>query len=143
MPLVIGTLVSTVSLAMYALFHDTTWELMLGSAVFGLGIGFGLSSMANLIVEHVDEHEVGIATGINTIARTVGGALGSQVIASIVNAHHQAGTDFPKESGYTTAFAFAAVASLVAAACAWRARGGHDEDAPGNEPVSERGLEHA
>ena len=43
--------------------------------------------MATLIVEAVPQSQTGVATGMNTIMRSIGGALGAQILASIVAAH--------------------------------------------------------
>ena len=43
--------------------------------------------MANLIVEAVPQHQTGVATGMNTIMRSIGGALGAQIAAAIVTGH--------------------------------------------------------
>ena len=53
------------------------------------------------------------ATGMNTITRTVGGALGGQIAASIVAGHLMA-QGLPEESGYTTAFLMSAIAVSIA-----------------------------
>jgi hypothetical protein len=74
--------------------------------------------MANLIVASVPAEQTGVASGMNTIMRTIGGALGSQVIASILTASVLASTGLPSEQGFTVAFWLAAGASLVATAVA-------------------------
>jgi hypothetical protein len=51
---------------------------------------------------------------MNTIMRTIGGALGGQISATIVTAHVIAGTMIAKESGYTTAFLLSAAVLLLA-----------------------------
>jgi hypothetical protein len=55
---------------------------------------------------------------MNTIMRTVGGAFGAQIAAAIVTGHLEPGTSFPKESGFTEAFAMGSIALLVALAAA-------------------------
>jgi hypothetical protein len=55
-----------------------------------------------------------VASGMNTIMRTIGAALGSQVAAAIISAHALAGTEIPLESGFTIAFTVSAVGALVA-----------------------------
>jgi hypothetical protein len=45
-----------------------------------------------------------VATGMNTIARTAGGALGGQVVASILTSNLIAGTAIPTEHGFVIAF---------------------------------------
>ena len=74
--------------------------------LMGIGIGFAFAAMANLIVEAVPPEQTGVATGMNTIVRTIGGAIGSQVAAGIVTATllH----DIPTERGFTIAFAASA-----------------------------------
>ena len=65
--------------------------------------------MANLVVEAVPRDEVGVATGINTIMRTLGGALGAQLVATLLTGRTIAGTPIPTEAAYTDAFIVAAV----------------------------------
>jgi EmrB/QacA subfamily drug resistance transporter len=114
LPLLIGTLLAAASFTLIALAHEERWELYIGTALMGAGIGFAFAAMANLIVEAVDPTETGVATGMNTIMRTVGGSLGGQISAAIVSAHVIAGTNIAKESGYTAAFALSAIVMLLA-----------------------------
>jgi hypothetical protein len=74
--------------------------------------------MANLIVDAVPQSQVGEATGMNTIMRTVGGAFGAQIAAAIITNHVEPGTDFPTEGGFTAAFVLGAVSVAVAFAAA-------------------------
>jgi EmrB/QacA subfamily drug resistance transporter len=117
LPLLLGTLIATASFAFLALEHAERWSIYLGTSLLGLGIGFSFASMANLIVEAVDQRQTGVATGINTIARTIGGSLGGQIAASIVSGHVVARTGLPEESGFTMAFAMSAVGVGVAFLC--------------------------
>ena len=114
LPLLIGTLLAAAAFTLIALAHDERWELYIGTALMGAGIGFAFAAMANLIVEAVDPTETGVATGMNTIMRTVGGALGGQISATIVTAHVIAGTNIAAESGYTAAFFLSAGVMLLA-----------------------------
>jgi MFS family permease len=113
-PLVLGSLIMGVAFIVYAAAHGSEWEVCIGGALIGLGIGFAYASMANLVVESVPPDEVGIATGINTIMRTLGGALGAELVATLLTAKTIAGTAIPAEAAYTDAFAVAAIASLLA-----------------------------
>ena len=47
--------------------------------VMSIGIGLAFAAMPNLIVEAVPPEETGQATGVNTLVRSVGASLGSQV----------------------------------------------------------------
>jgi hydroxyethylthiazole kinase-like sugar kinase family protein len=52
----------------------TGWEVVASGALLGAGIAATLAAMANLILDAVRQADVGFATGINTVMRTVGGA---------------------------------------------------------------------
>jgi MFS family permease len=118
-PLAIGLVLVATSAASLAMFHDEPWQLLLAMAIIGVGIGFAFASMANLIVESVDVTQTGVATGMNTIVRSIGGAIGSQVSAGIVTAT-LAANGLPTERGFTIAFASCAVALAVAFVVALR-----------------------
>ncbi len=108
LPLLLGTGVASFSFVFLAAFHDARWTIYVASVLLGLGIGFAFASMANLIVEAVEQRQTGVATGMNTIMRTIGGSLGGQIAASIVAGHISARTGFPTESGFTAAFLLSA-----------------------------------
>jgi predicted MFS family arabinose efflux permease len=74
------------------------------AAVLGVGVGFAFAAVANLVLAAVEPRQSGEAAGINTIMRTVGGAIGAQTAATVV-----AG------AGYTGAFVMSGVAMAVAA----------------------------
>ncbi|HWK30123.1 MAG TPA: MFS transporter [Solirubrobacter sp.] len=114
LPLVIGTGVGSLAFIFYALAHGTEWQICIGGGLLGIGIGFSFASMANLVVESVPREEVGVATGINTIMRSLGGALGAQLVASLLTAKTISGTPIPAEAAYTDAFVVAAIAAALA-----------------------------
>jgi hypothetical protein len=66
--------------------------------------------MVNLIIENVGPAQTGIATGMNTVTRTVGGAFGGSATATILAGTVRAG--YPSAHGYTVAFALCAAALL-------------------------------
>jgi MFS family permease len=111
-PLLLGALVSCGAFTMLAVAHGSDWEIYGAMLIMGVGIGFAFASMANLIVESVPAHQTGVATGMNTIVRSIGGAIGSQVSAGIVTATATA-VHVPTERGFTIAFAVAAGALVV------------------------------
>ena len=112
-PLILGSLLATLAFSLLAVAHGERWQIYVGTTVMGMGIGFAFAAMANLIVEAVPPEQTGVASGMNTIARTVGGSVGSEISASIIAATVVASTGFPTERGYTTAFAVSAVAIFV------------------------------
>ena len=80
-PLVLGMIVTTLSFVVLAV-ADSSWEIYLASALLGTGIGFAFAAVANLIVEAVRRDQTGVASGMNTIVRTIGGAIGAEVAAT-------------------------------------------------------------
>jgi EmrB/QacA subfamily drug resistance transporter len=118
LPLVLGSATLSGAFAILALAHGSIWEILIVGALMGLGIGFAFASMANIVVESVPLHEVGVATGINTIMRTLGGALGAQLVATLLTSETIARTAIPTEGAYTSAFAAAAGAAALATVAA-------------------------
>jgi EmrB/QacA subfamily drug resistance transporter len=112
LPLQLGAVVSCIAWAMLTVAHDRSWEIYVAMLIMGIGIGFAFASMANLIVESVPSHQTGIATGMNTIVRSIGGAIGAQASASIIAATLRHGAF--SERGFTIAFGICAAALAVA-----------------------------
>ncbi len=108
-PLLAGGVVTIASFLILAFARDERWEIYLASALLGAGIGLAFAAMANLIIENVGPGQTGVATGMNTVTRTVGGGFGGAATASILAGTIDTG-EFPTAHGYTVAFAFCAVA---------------------------------
>jgi EmrB/QacA subfamily drug resistance transporter len=112
--LAIGTGFTIGSFVLLAFAHGSVLDFLLAGALIGVGIAFSFASMANLIVGSVDPGEVGIATGINTIMRTIGGAFGSALVAALLTAETLPGTPIPTEGAYTEAFVFSTLGGTLA-----------------------------
>jgi MFS family permease len=110
--LVLGAVLAALAFVMLATEHAHPWHFVVGGMLLGAGISFALAAMANLIVDAVPQADVGIATGINTIMRTVGGAFGAAGGTAIVAADRVAG--LPTEHGYTVAFLASAAGGVLA-----------------------------
>jgi EmrB/QacA subfamily drug resistance transporter len=109
-----GCVVGCVAMAMFAFAHSQEWEIYVGTGILGVGFGLAFSAMSALVVSAVPADQTGVATGMNANIRTIGGSIGSAVMASIVTARLEP-SGLPKESGYTTGFAIMAVVLVVAA----------------------------
>lgn len=88
-------------------------ELYAASGVLGVGTGLSMAALATLIVGSVSQHETGAATGVNNVARTLGGAIGGQVSAALLAATVVGGR-LPSAGGYTQAFSVGLIAMLGA-----------------------------
>ncbi|MDT4894313.1 MAG: hypothetical protein QOE97_3348 [Pseudonocardiales bacterium] len=115
--IVTGAAVATVSMVLLTTAHSATWELYLVNAIMGVGFGMAYSAMSSLIVDAVPSAQTGVASGMNANIRTIGGSIGSALVASIVTAGTPAGK-LPHESGYTAAFGLMAVVTALAAVAA-------------------------
>ena len=107
-PLVVGVVFAMASFILLAVAHDASADIYIASGLLGIGIGLAFAAMANLIVIAVPADQTGVATGVNTVMRTIGGALGSQIIASILTVNVVAASGLPAERGFTIAFWLAA-----------------------------------
>ena len=114
--LIIGTSVNAMTMGAITAFHGTALSLLVGGGVLGLGQALSLTAMANLVVATVAAGDVGIATGINGVMRTVGMALGSALSAGILASGSAGG--LPTDRGYALAFAVAACVTAGAVLCA-------------------------
>jgi MFS family permease len=108
-PLVLGSAITSSAYVVLAVAHTTHWQIYVASLLLGIGVGFAWASMANLIVEAVRPDQTGIATGMNAVMRTIGGAVGGQVAASLLAASLLA-NGLPEERGYILSFIVMAVA---------------------------------
>jgi predicted MFS family arabinose efflux permease len=116
-PVQLGIALVGLGFVQLAVLHDAPWHIYLNSLITGAGIGLSFAGMATLIVEAVPQTQTGVATGMNTIMRSVGGALGAQIAASVVGAHLSA-SGLPEESGFVAAFVLSAAVLLLAFAAA-------------------------
>jgi uncharacterized membrane protein YeaQ/YmgE (transglycosylase-associated protein family) len=74
--------------------------------------------MAGLIADNVDPREMGVAGGMNTVVRMIGGVVGGQVGAALLTARTIGFSSVPAESAFTITFALSTVTALVAAGIA-------------------------
>jgi EmrB/QacA subfamily drug resistance transporter len=114
--LLAGTVFGTAAYLMLWVAHAEQWQIYVASGLMGAGIGLAFAAMANLIVTSVPQDQTGIATGMNTVTRTVGGALGAQLAGTFLAGQVVAATGLPAEDGFRLGFAMCTAALLVAIA---------------------------
>jgi EmrB/QacA subfamily drug resistance transporter len=111
-PLLAGGTLTLASFVLLAVAHGARWEIYVAAALLGSGIGLAFASMANLIIENVGPEQTGVATGMNTVTRTVGGGFGGAAVASLL-ASTVGTSGYPTANGFTAAFAVCAAALAV------------------------------
>ncbi len=114
MPFLVGCLVVAGGLLGLALAHDSDGVDVLWSCLVSAGAGAAFAAIPNLIVSAVSDRETGEATGVNTIMRNIGSAVGAQVAGSIIAAHVLA-SGLPEGAGFEIAFLISAAGAIVAA----------------------------
>ncbi len=111
-----GAFITIVPFALLSVAHDRGWEIYLASTLMGIGLGLAFSAMSAIVVEAVPPAQTGVASGMNANIRTIGGAIGSGIGASILASGVTAAHPFPTDTGYTDTFWFLTGASVLAAA---------------------------
>lgn len=130
-----GSLLTAVALGLVAFWHDQAWHLLVSNAVSGVGSGWVFASLAGIVVTGAPVGSTSAAAGLNANLRTIGGAVGSAVMATVVTRQIVEG-GWPAESGYVAGFAILAAISLLAAGLALTLPG-----RPTVEPSARRELE--
>jgi EmrB/QacA subfamily drug resistance transporter len=113
LPLRVGLGSIALGVFLVAFFHSAPWTIYVLMCFHGVGIACALSAVGSLVIDEVEASQTGVATGMNSIMRTVGAAFGGQLSAAIVSAVTVPGTAVPSEGGYTLALCVAASAALI------------------------------
>ncbi|MGE0067553.1 MAG: MFS transporter [Solirubrobacterales bacterium] len=101
-----------------ALVHDQLWQAFLTMGLLGIGFGFTFAAIPGLITRSIPAGEVGSAMGFYQVIRSIGYAVGSALVATVLAGHEVSGSDFPAESGYMSALWIGVAACVLAAAVA-------------------------
>jgi MFS family permease len=109
---IVGSAITAVAFAWMAVFHAHPYDMLISSMLMGIGIGLAFAALGNLIVQAVSPQQTGVASGMNTVMRTLGGALGGQIAATFIadNVAH----GLPTVNGFTASFTLEAVFLAVA-----------------------------
>ena len=103
--LVAGAGVSAVAFGYAAAAHDHPYQMLISAALLGVGIGLAFAALGNLIVQAVPPTQTGVASGMNTVMRTLGGALGGQLTATLIADNTAHG--LPTVTGFTVSYLMA------------------------------------
>jgi len=116
--LAIGSVFAGLSYVWLALFNDSIADMLVFSAVQGVGFGIAYAALGTLAVQHVPMSQSGIASGINSLVRTAGGSTASAATASVLTANVIRGTNVPNLHGYVLCFTIAAIGAGLTAVVA-------------------------
>jgi MFS family permease len=124
--LVAGSIFTAASFGFLAAPHGHVYDMLLSSTLLGVGIGLAFAALGNIVVQAVDDHQTGVASGMNTVMRTVGGALGGQLTATFLADHVRGG--YPTVTGFTDSFVLSTCFLVVCAAAALLVPGRHSAE---------------
>jgi EmrB/QacA subfamily drug resistance transporter len=117
LPVKVGLLLAAAAFALLTAAHSAAWQLLCASALMGAGFGCAYPALSHIIVEAVPRAHTGEASGVNAIMRTFGGALGAQIVASILSGTATA-NGVPTNAGFTRAFSLCTLALVGAVGAA-------------------------
>jgi MFS family permease len=91
--------------------HTELWEILVGTLVFGFGMGASYAAMPALIAGSVARAELGSSVSFNQVLRTVGSSFGTAIAGAVLAANMEA--EHP--TGYAISITFAIGAFLCGA----------------------------
>ena len=100
-----GLATAALAVTLMAVAHDDEVLLCAWLAMLGSGVAFALAAIGALVIDHSRPSETGVAGGMNSIMRTVGGAFGGQIAAALITAS--------AAGGFTQALAVTAAAAAL------------------------------
>lgn len=104
-----GSALGVIGFGMLIGWHSSRWEVIVAGLLTNAYISLAYGAIPTLIVQEVDESQTGVATGMNAIVRTVGGAVAAALVAVLLTA---------PRGGQATESAFIGVFALGAATAA-------------------------
>jgi MFS family permease len=126
--LLAGAASGVAGFALLAVLRSTPWVVIVAGLLTQIAVTVAYAALPALIVQAVRKEETGVANAVNSIARSVGQALGSTLAVTFIAANLDPATGFPRDVAFTLIVLTGAIASaavmVVAAAGLWADRRG-------------------
>ena len=125
-PMIAGTIITTTGFfAIYAL-HSTQLFVSIGLAVVSVGLSFAAVGVMNIIILATPAQSMGISTGMTSLIRIIGSALGPAIAGMLMQSQQQilkmngstTAATFPSSEAYNMIFLTAAILSVFSIAFA-------------------------
>lgn len=140
--LMVGALVGVIGFVALALAHSAPWQVIVAGAWTNAYISLAYGALPALVVSEADSGSTGVATSINAIARTVGGALAAALVAVLLG-RLSAETGLPTEGAFVVIFAVgAATAALAILLIAFSGTRPKPSESAAAETVESRAMNH-
>lgn len=142
-PLAAGLALAAAGALVLAVAHRTFAQVLLFYLISSAGYGFAMAALPRLVNHACPPHHAASANGANTVARTIGGAVGSQIAAAALAGVTIPGTALPADGGFTLALTVAAVVATLGVPVALLARDRRVTAAPAHQPDRPTGRRRA
>jgi predicted MFS family arabinose efflux permease len=96
-----------------AFLHGRPASVVVAGLLTQLSVTVAYAALPTLVVHAVHEDETGVANAVNSIARSVGQAVGSTVAVTLIAASTDVATGFPRESAFTGVALMGAAATFA------------------------------
>ncbi|RBY97128.1 MFS transporter [Blastococcus sp. TF02-8] len=130
--LIAGAGCGVVGFGLLAGLRGEPWQVIVAGLLTQLSVTVAYAALPALVVQAVHEDETGVANAVNSIARSVGQALGSTIAVTLIAAAVDPATGLPRALAFTLVALVGVVASavvVVVAVVGLRTGTGHREDA--------------
>ena len=112
--LLIGAGSGLLGFVLFAVARSTPWVVVLVGLTTQLAVTVAFAALPALVVQAVEPSETGVANGVNSITRSVGSALASALIITVVAGSADA-TGLPSSGSFTIVALLGAGSALVTA----------------------------
>lgn len=103
-----GAAAGAFGFSMLVVWHSSAWQVVLAALLTNAYISLAYGALPVLILQDVKEHETGIATSLNAIARKVGSGIAAAIVGALLSV---SGGPVP-ETAFATIFGLGAAAAV-------------------------------
>jgi MFS family permease len=110
---VFGGALAAAGMSPMVIWRDHPWSVFVATGSIGFGIGLTFACVSAVLVMAVPRDQTSVVSGMNANLRTVGGAIGTAVLTSVVAAHVDPVSEVSDTEGFMTAFLVLIVIAMV------------------------------
>jgi MFS family permease len=114
--LLAGSFIGAGGMLLLLLSHGSGLSFYIASTIAGTGMGLAFAALGVLIVQAVPRTHTGVASGMNSVMRTLGGAVGAAFVATFIAGDVRHGV--PGVGGYELSLAVSAALLALSGAAA-------------------------
>jgi MFS family permease len=111
--LLVGAVFGVAGFGLLALLRGEPWHVIVAGLLTQVSVTVAYAALPALVVQAVQEEETGVANAVNSIARSVGQALGSTLAVTLLAAHLDPTTGLPRDIAFTWVAIIGVLASVA------------------------------